>query len=176
VKFAETAIRGAWIIEPEPKIDHRGFFARVFCVDEFQAHGLESDMVQANTALSHRKGTVRGLHFQRGSSAEAKLVRCSRGAVHDVVLDLRSESPTFKRWVAVELSADNRTMLYIPRGCAHGYQTLTDDAELWYAATERFAPTAASGVRFDDPAFGITWPLPVSSISDADAGWPDFVT
>ena len=174
MKFTETAIPGAWIVEPERRTDARGFFARVFCVDEFAAHGLETGLVQANTGVSLRRGTLRGMHYQRGEAAEAKVVRCTQGRVFDVVLDLRPDSPAFRRWVGVELSAENEQMLYVPRGCAHGYQTLTDDAELWYGATARYTPSAATGVRHDDPAFGINWPLDVTVISDADAAWPDF--
>jgi dTDP-4-dehydrorhamnose 3,5-epimerase len=175
MKFTAMSITGAWRIDLEPRTDHRGFFARVFCVDEFAAHNLDTDFLQANTARSIQRGTLRGVHYQRGADAEVKLVRCTQGVVYDVLVDLRPSSPTFRRWAALELSADSGTMLYIPRGCAHGYQTLTDNAELWYGTTARFAPAAATGVRYDDAAFAIDWPLPVSIISDADAKWPDFV-
>lgn len=170
--FHPTAISGVWIVEPEPRLDARGLFARVWCDEEFAARGLATRLLQANTAFSHRKGTLRGLHYQQAPAAEAKLVRCTQGALFDVALDLRPGSATYRHWVGVELTAANRRMLYIPEGCAHGYQTLTDNAELWYGTTHAYAPALASGVRFDDPAFNITWPEPVSVISDADAAWP----
>jgi dTDP-4-dehydrorhamnose 3,5-epimerase len=172
MRFLQTAIDDVWIVEPEPRADHRGLFARVWCEDELAARGLESRLVQANTAFSIRKGTLRGMQYQTAPAAEAKVIRCTQGAVYDVALDLRPDSRTFRAWVAVELSAADRRMLYIPPGCAHGYQTLEDGTELWYGTTHTYAPAHATGVRFDDPAFGITWPEPVSVISDADAAWP----
>lgn len=172
MRFLPTAIDDVWIVEPEPRADHRGLFARVWCDDEFAAQGLETRLVQANTAFSDRRGTLRGMHYQRDVAAEVKLVRCTQGAVYDVALDVRPSSRTYRSWVGVELSAANRRMLYIPKGCAHGYQTLVDATELWYGTTHVYAPALAAGVRFDDPAFGITWPEPVSAISDADAAWP----
>lgn len=172
MRFLPTRLAGVWIVEPEPRVDDRGLFARVWCEEEFAAQGLDRRFVQANTALSTRRGTLRGMHFQTGDAAEVKLVRCTQGALFDVALDLRPDSPTYRGWVGVELSAATRRMLYIPRGCAHGYQTLQDDTELWYATTHAYAPAAAGGVRFDDPAFGIAWPEPVSIISPADAAWP----
>jgi dTDP-4-dehydrorhamnose 3,5-epimerase len=172
MRFLPTAIDDVWIVEPEPRADHRGVFARVWCEDEFAAKGLETRLVQANTAFSDRKGTLRGMHYQTGDAAEVKLVRCTQGTVFDVALDLRPSSRTFRTWVSVELSADNRRMLYIPKGCAHGYQTLEDGAELWYGTTHTYAPALATGVRYDDPAFGIVWPEAVSAISDQDASWP----
>lgn len=170
--FLPTLIEGVWIVEPEPRTDHRGLFARVWCEEELAAKGLETRLVQANTAFSHRQGTLRGMHYQTGDAAEAKLVRSTQGSVYDVALDLRPSSPTLHTWVGVELSASNRRMLYIPQGCAHGYQTLEDGAELWYGTTHAYSPAAATGVRFDDPVFGIEWPQPVSVISEADANWP----
>lgn len=172
MRFLPTAIGDVWMVEPEAREDHRGLFARVWCEEEFAAHGLATHFVQANTALSLRSGTLRGMHLQTGTAAEVKLVRCTQGALFDVALDLRPESPTFRQWTGVELSAANRRMLYIPKGCAHGYQTQADHAELWYGTTHAYAPAEATGVRFDDPAFGIQWPQPVSVISDADAAWP----
>lgn len=172
MRFLPTAIDDVWIVEPEPRADHRGLFARVWCEEELAAKGLETRLVQANTAFSDRKGTLRGMHYQAGDAAEVKVVRCTQGAVYDVALDLRPTSRTFRSWVGVELSAANRRMLYIPKGCAHGYQTLEHASELWYGTTHKYAPTLAAGVRFDDPAFGITWPEPVSAISDQDAAWP----
>jgi dTDP-4-dehydrorhamnose 3,5-epimerase len=169
--FLPTTIDGVWIVDPEPREDERGLFARVWCEETFAAKGLDSRLVQANTAFSRRQGTLRGLHYQAGAAAEAKLVRCTQGALYDVALDLRPDSPTRHAWVGVELSAANRRMLYIPRGCAHGYQTLGDGVELWYGTTHAYVPAAATGVRFDDPAFGIDWPEPVSVISPADAAW-----
>jgi len=172
MRFLPTEIDGVWIIEPEAREDHRGLFARVWCEEEFAAHGLATRFVQANTALSLRRGTLRGMHFQTGAAAEVKLVRCTQGALFDVALDMRPDSPTFRRWTGVDLSADDRRMLYIPAGCAHGYQTLTDNAELWYGTTHAYAPASATGVRYDDPAFAIAWPEAVTVISDADAAWP----
>jgi dTDP-4-dehydrorhamnose 3,5-epimerase len=172
MRFLPTAIDDVWIVEPEPRADHRGLFARVWCDDEFAAHGLETRFVQANTAFSERKGTLRGMHLQTGDAAEVKLVRCTQGTVYDVALDLRPSSRTYRSWVGVELSAENRRMLYIPKGCAHGYQTLEPATELWYGTSYTYAPALATGVRFDDPAFGITWPEPVSAISDQDSNWP----
>lgn len=170
--FLPTEIDGVWIIEAEPRSDTRGVFARVWCEEEFAARGLDTRLAQANTAFNHRRGTLRGMHYQQAPAAEVKLVRCTQGALFDVALDLRTDSPTYHRWVGVELSAANRRMLYIPRGCAHGYQTREDGTELWYGASHPYTASAATGVRHDDPAFGITWPEPVSVISDADAGWP----
>ena len=172
--FEALEIPGAWQIDLKRIADDRGFFARAWCRQEFLDHGLNPELVQINMAFNPRQGTVRGMHFQAAPHAEAKLVRCTRGAVCDVVVDLRRESPTYRRWLAVELTADNRRMLYIPEGCAHGYQALQDATELFYQTSAAYAPKAAGGVRFDDPAFNITWPLPVTLISDADRSWPDF--
>lgn len=173
--FLPCELAGAFQIELEPLPDARGFFARAWCRREFADHGLVTDLMQFNLALTRQKGTVRGLHYQAAPFGEAKLVRCTRGAVHDVIVDLRPASSTFRRSMGVELSADNRRMLYVPEGCAHGYQTLIDDAEVCYHTTQYYHPTSARGVRYDDPAFGLRWPLPVSVISDADRSWPDFV-
>jgi dTDP-4-dehydrorhamnose 3,5-epimerase len=172
--FTETKLKGAFVLEIEPREDNRGFFARTFCQHEFQSHGLNPLVVQCNIAYNKKKGTMRGMHFQNAPHAEAKLVRCTRGAIQDVVLDLRPGSPTFKQWVSAELTEDNHKMLYIPEGCAHGYQTLSETAEVLYQVSQFYAPDSASGVRHNDPAFGIKWPLEVTSISEIDKKWPDF--
>lgn len=174
--FSPTALEGAFVIDPERREDDRGFFARVFCVDELREHGLLADYVQANVGFSTRKGTLRGMHFQRAPHAEAKLVRCTMGTVYDVIVDLRPGSPTHGQWLGVELGAESRRLLYVPEGFAHGYQTLSDAAEIVYDTTHRYSPESATGVRYDDPAFGIAWPLPVASISDADRSWPDYAS
>jgi dTDP-4-dehydrorhamnose 3,5-epimerase len=171
VKFTETAVQDAWIVEINRISDDRGFFARVWCQDEFNRHGMVADWVQANVGRSVRAGTLRGIHYQRDPHAEAKLVRCTRGAVYDVVLDLRPASPSYLRWASVTLDAEEHTMLYIPEGCAHGYQTLAHDSEITYFASAPYDRDAATGVRYDDPAFGIKWPLAVEVISEQDARW-----
>lgn len=172
--FTETGLPGAYVVGIKPIEDDRGFFARGWCRKEFQEAGLNPDLVQVNLARSHQKGTLRGLHLQIPPHAEAKLARCTRGAIFDVLVDLRPDSPTFKRWFGLELSEDNHQMLYVPEGFAHGYQTLTDGAEMLYQTSQFYAGGSARGVRYDDPAFGIEWPLPVSVISDADRRWADF--
>jgi len=172
--FTETALAGAYLVAPERREDDRGYFARGWCRDEFTRHGLEPELVQLNIGFSHRRGTVRGLHYQLPPHAEIKFARCTRGAIFDVIVDLRPESPTRGRWVGAELSADNGLMLYVPRGFAHGYQALTDDAEMSYLTSAYYAAQAARGVRYDDPAFAIRWPLPVAMVSAADASWPDY--
>ena len=174
--FEPLPVAGAYLITPQKRSDERGYFARVFCRDELIAQGLCADYCQANTALSPRTGTLRGLHFQRTPHAEVKLMRCTRGRVFDVVLDLRPDSPTYLRWHGAELSADNAAMLYAPAGTAHGYLTLTDDTELLYMTSAKYAPDAATGVRFDDRAFAIRWPRDITLVSQADRGWPDFQT
>jgi dTDP-4-dehydrorhamnose 3,5-epimerase len=172
LKFSETEINGAWIIDPSPHVDDRGRFMRAWCTREFEEHGIAFTPVQANMGFSVRKGTVRGMHFQRDPSPEAKLVRCTRGAMFDVVVDLRAGSPTFRQWCGVELTPENGRMLYLPEYCAHGYQTLVDDTEMHYMASAFYDPKSASGVRFDDIALGIQWPLPASTVSDQDRSWP----
>lgn len=174
MKFTPAGLDGACIIDIEPLADERGFFARTFCRDEFAAHGLRTDFVQCNTSFNRQRGTLRGMHFQRQPHAEAKLVRCTRGAIHDVIVDLRPESPGFRRWVAVELTAGNHRMLYVPEGCAHGFQTLADDSEVFYQMAAMYRPEAAAGVRWNDPAFAIRWPLPDPIVSARDAGYGDF--
>ena len=169
--FTEMAVKGSYIIDLDLLEDERGFFARTFCSREFSAHGLKAEVWQGNLSFNHRRGAVRGLHFQVPPAAETKLVRVIRGAVNDVVVDLRPESPTYMNHFSVELSADNRRALYIPEMCAHGYQTLTDNVEVLYQMGAPYAPESARGVRYDDPAFGINWPLPVTDISLKDRSW-----
>jgi len=173
VTFTVTPV-GALVIEPERLSDDRGFFARSFCAREFEAHGLDPRVAQCNISFNPRRGTVRGMHFQRPPHAEAKLVRCTAGALWDVALDLRPESPTFCRHFALELSAENRKMLYLPEGLAHGYQTLADDTEVFYQVSAAYAPDHGAGVRWDDPAFDNAWPLPVTMIAERDRTYPDF--
>jgi dTDP-4-dehydrorhamnose 3,5-epimerase len=172
--FEQTAVAGAFVIEVEAQRDERGFFARVWCEQELARHGLDPALAQAGISFNRRAGTLRGLHFQAAPHEEVKLVRCTRGAIHDVVLDLRVDSPSAGKWAAVELTADNRRSLYIPKGVAHGFQTLTDETEVLYLLSVPYVPGAARGVRFDDPAFGISWPREVTLISERDASWPDF--
>lgn len=174
MEFIESRVRGAYILRLKRNEDPRGYFARAWCSEEYAQHGLNPNVVQVNVAHNLRKGTVRGLHYQKPPFAEAKTVRCARGAIFDVVVDLRPESPTHRQWFGLELNATEGTMLYVPEGCAHGYQTLVDDSEMSYLTSAAYVPAAATGVRFDDPAFGISWPLPVSLISDADRGWPGY--
>jgi dTDP-4-dehydrorhamnose 3,5-epimerase len=174
MQFIETKIAGVYVLEIERKDDKRGFFARVFSRDDLARQGLVDDFPQHNVGYNRLKGTLRGMHFQREPHAETKLVRCTRGAAFDVALDLRPDSPTFRKWVGVEISADNHRMLYLPTGCAHGYQTLADDTELHYLTSQLYVPQSATGFRHNDPAFAIEWPLPVACISDADVGWPDY--
>lgn len=172
MKFIETKLKGACIIEPERLEDERGFFARSFCQNEFEAHGLNPRVVQCNISYNKREGTLRGMHYQVAPMAEAKLVRCTRGAIYDVIIDLRPESPTYCQWAPVELTADNRGMLYIPEGFAHGFQTLEDDTEVLYQMSEFYTPDCVRGVRWDDPAFGIEWPLNTKIISEKDKNYP----
>jgi dTDP-4-dehydrorhamnose 3,5-epimerase len=175
VIFTETELPGAFVIDIEPREDERGFFARAWCEREFAEHGLSTRIAQCSLAYNDRKSTLRGMHFQAAPRAEVKIVRCTRGAIYDVVVDLRPRSPTFKRWAAVELSAENRRMLYVPEGIAHGYQTLEDGTETYYLISEPYAPGFEGGVRWDDPAFGILWPeATVRIISDKDRSWPDY--
>jgi len=174
VIFTETALPGAYVIDLEPLADERGFFARVWCAREFGARGLESRFVQSSISVNTRRGTLRGMHYQAPPHAEAKLVQCTRGAVFDVIIDLRPDSPTFGQHVALELTAASRRMLYIPAGVAHGFQTLADDTEVCYHMSEFYAPEAARGVRWNDPAFGIRWPIPDPIILDRDRTYPDW--
>ena len=173
--FTETRLKGALLIDPERHEDERGFFARTWCQQEFAAHGLNPRLVQCSVSYNHRKGTLRGLHYQAAPFAEAKLVRCTRGAIHDVIIDLRPDSATFRDWQAAELTADNRRMLYIPEGFAHGFQTLEDDTEVFYQISQSHQPEAAAGVRWNDPAFQIQWPDGPQIIAARDRQFPDFV-
>lgn len=174
MKFAETAIPGAWVIGMEKREDERGYFARVWCDDEFRAHGLNPTHVQVNTQFSPRAGTLRGMHFQLAPHAEVKVVRCLRGAAFDVLVDLRPGSPTFRQWFGIELTPESGDMLYVPEGCAHGYLTLAEDTEVIYFTSHAYAPKSATGVRFDDPAFAIQWPRSADVVSQADRAWPDY--
>jgi dTDP-4-dehydrorhamnose 3,5-epimerase len=175
VTFSETELPRVWVIVPEPVEDHRGFFARTWCEREFAARGIAGSWVQNSVSFNAKKGTLRGLHYQRAPHEEAKLVRCTSGKIYDVVVDLRPGSPSYKKHIAVELSAANRTMLYIPKGCAHGFQALEDSTEVFYQISEFYAPDHAAGARWNDPAFGIHWPCHDLIISDRDRAFPDFV-
>jgi dTDP-4-dehydrorhamnose 3,5-epimerase len=172
--FEETPLRGAFVIEVERLEDERGYFARTWCQREFEAHGLRPVWVQCNTSYNVRRGTLRGMHLQAAPHAEAKLVRCTRGSLYDVIIDLRPESPTFKQWFSVELSARNLRMVYVPEGFAHGFLTLEDDTQVFYQMSEFYAAHCADGVRWNDPAFGIRWPAEAEVISPRDSQYPDF--
>jgi dTDP-4-dehydrorhamnose 3,5-epimerase len=176
VIFTETRLSGAFVIEPERIEDERGFFARTWCKREFREHGLNSDLVQCNVSFNRRAGTIRGMHYQAEPHEEAKLVRCTMGAIYDVIVDLRPESSTFREWVAVELTADNLKMLYVPEGFAHGFQTLVDESEVFYQMSETYVAELARGVRWDDPGIGIEWPeARLRTVSPRDAAHKDFV-
>lgn len=172
--FAETPLKDAYIIELDRIEDERGFFARSWCVTEFEEHGLNSNLVQCNVSFNKKKGTLRGMHYQAAPHEEAKLVRCTKGALYDVIIDLRPDSPTFKRCFGVELTADNRKALYIPEGFAHGFQTIQDDTEVFYQMSEFYHPESARGIQYDDPAFGIEWPLSNPNTSPKDSTYKDF--
>lgn len=172
MRFAETPIAGSWIIDPAPINDDRGRFMRAWCADEFSTHGIDFRPAQANMGFSHRAGTTRGLHYQVSPNLEAKLVRCTRGSVFDVLVDLRPDSRTFGQWYGTELTAENGRMLYVPPMCAHGVQTLEDASEIFYMASAPFAPASVRGIRFDDPAIAIRWPLTPIAISEQDKRWP----
>jgi dTDP-4-dehydrorhamnose 3,5-epimerase len=174
MQFDPTMLRDAYLIQLEPARDNRGSFARTFCVEEFAAHGLESNYPQHSISVSARTGTLRGIHYQRDPHSEAKLVRCTRGAILDVIIDIRPDSPTYCRWHGFELSSANSHQLYVPKGFAHGFQTLSDDTEVNYLISAPYKPELAHGIRYNDPAFGITWPLSVTEISEKDLRWPDF--
>jgi dTDP-4-dehydrorhamnose 3,5-epimerase len=174
VLFKETPLAGAYIIDVEERRDDRGFFARTFCAREFEEHGLQTVVSQCNISFNYQKGTLRGMHYTVPPMNEAKLVRVVRGAIYDVIIDLRPESPTYKQHVGVELTASNRRALYIPPMFAHGFQTLEDDTEVFYQMSDFYAPGHDRGVRYDDPAFGIQWPLPVSVIAEKDLAWAAF--
>jgi dTDP-4-dehydrorhamnose 3,5-epimerase len=174
MKFTPADLRDAYVIEPELILDERGFFSRSFCREEFERHGLNPNLLQCNISFNEERGTLRGLHYQQAPYAEAKLVRCTMGAIYDVILDLRPHSATFKQWTAVELTAKNRLMLYIPEGFAHGFQTLADDTEVFYQMSAVYQPDAACGIRWNDQAFAITWPIKPLIISAKDKNYPDF--
>ena len=174
MKFTETKIHGVFVIELEKHEDDRGWFARAWCCEEFAVHGLPTDLAQTNLSHNAQRGIVRGMHFQTAPHAEAKLVRCVAGAVHDIALDLRPESPTFKQSVATELSADNGRAVFLPEGIAHGFQTLTDDATLFYQMSAPYAPEFARGVRWDDAAFQIEWPIAEAIVCEHDLAFPIF--
>jgi dTDP-4-dehydrorhamnose 3,5-epimerase len=172
--FTETELCGAFIIDLEPREDARGFFAREFCQKEFEAHGLRSVIAQANLALNAKAGTVRGMHFQYPPAAETKLVRCVRGAILDIIVDLRPESPTYLQYIEVELSEDNWRALYVPERFAHGYQALKDNTVTSYHVGEFYTPNAEGGLLHDDPALGLTWPMPISVVSEKDRAFPQY--
>lgn len=170
--FHETMLKGAFVVELDKVDDDRGFFARSFCAREFEQHGLRSNVAQVNISQNHEKGTIRGMHYQISPASEPKLIRCIRGAIWDVIIDMRPSSDTYLQHIRVELSADNRVAIYVPDMFAHGYQAITDGAEILYLVGEFYTPGCERGVRYDDPAIGINWPLPVTMISAKDANWP----
>ncbi len=172
--FTETPLPGAYLIDLEPYSDERGFFARTYCQREFEAHGLTAEVVQCNTSFNAGKGTIRGLHYQTPPAAEAKLVRCIRGAIFDVIVDLRADSATFGRHFSVELTADNRRALFVPEAFAHGFQTLLHETEVHYQMSAFYDPESAAGFPYNDPKLKIGWPLPVTAISEQDRNWPAF--
>jgi len=172
--FKETRLKGAFIIDPEQLSDDRGFFARTWCQKEFQAHGLNTNVLQCNISYNKKKGTLRGMHYQSAPFEEARLVRCTAGSVYDVIIDLRHNSATFRNWISVELTAGNRKMLYIPEGFAHGFITLTDNTEVFYQMSGSYSAEHARGVRWDDPAFSIQWPFKPSVMAEKDRQFPDF--
>jgi len=174
MEFRPTNLAGAYLVHLEPVRDQRGFFARTFCVEEFANHGLEIGYPQHSISYSARKGTLRGMHYQRDPHREAKLVRCTKGAILDVIVDIRRDSSTFCRWQQFELSSANGYQLYVPKGFAHGFQTLCDDVEVSYLISTPYEPGFAGGIRYDDPALGIEWPLPITEISEKDLRWPRF--
>jgi dTDP-4-dehydrorhamnose 3,5-epimerase len=174
VIFTEKKLQGAFLIEPEKFEDERGFFARTWCKREFQAHHLNPNLVQCSTSFTAKKGVLRGMHFQAPPHEEAKLVRCTMGAIYDVIVDLRTNSETFTQWISVELSAENRKMIYVPEGFAHGFLTLKDNTEVFYQMSEFYVPECARGVRWNDPAFSIQWPIDVRFLSNRDRTFPDF--
>lgn len=174
MRFIPASLDGVLLVEPEPLADPRGFFARTFCAREFARAGCEAAFPQHSLSFSARRGTLRGMHYQIAPHEEAKVVTCHRGAIRDVLIDLRPASPTYLRWEGFDLTAANRRSLYVPKGVAHGFQTLVDETEVGYLISAFHEPGAGLGVRHDDPAFRIDWPLPVSAMSDRDRGWPDY--
>lgn len=173
--FIETKLKGAYLIEIEKLEDVRGFFARTWCRKEFEEHDLNSQLVQANVSFSKRKGTLRGMHYQVAPYEESKLVRCTSGAIFDVIIDLRQDSPTYKQWLGVELTSENYKMLYVPENFAHGFQTLKDNTEVIYQVSQFYSPESERGIRYNDPAFGIKWSIDVQVISDKDKSCPDYL-
>ena len=173
--FTQTNLNGLFVIEPERLEDERGFFARTWCEREFESHGLNTRLVQCNISFNKKRGTLRGMHYQETPREEARLVRCTMGAIYDVIIDLRPDSQTYKQWLSEELTVENRKMFYVPEGFAHGFITLEDDTEVFYQMSEFYAPECARGVRWNDPAFGILWPANVAVISERDKQYPDFV-
>ncbi len=176
MKFISTPLVGAYVLELELRNDARGYFARTFCGNEFEQHGLQRLVAQANVSFNHRRGTLRGLHYQLPPVAETKLIRCTRGAIYDVIVDLRPESPSYLQHFGVELTEHNHRSLYVPEMFAHGYLTLTDEAAVTYQVGEFYTPGSERGLRYDDPALGIVWPVAVEVISDKDAQWPRYTT
>jgi dTDP-4-dehydrorhamnose 3,5-epimerase len=175
MRFTETSVMGGYIVEPQPRSDERGFFARLWCQQEFAERGLTAAFVQCNDSFSRDRGTLRGLHYQAPPYQEVKLVRCVKGSVFDVMVDLRPDSATYLRWFGLELSAENRTMLYVPEGCAHGYLTLEENSEVVYPVSQFYHPEVERGVRWNDLTFGIDWPEPgVRAVSAKDQAWPDY--
>ncbi len=176
MRFDQTKLSGAWLIEAAPMHDSRGFFGRTFCAREYEERGLATRFVQHSTSFSATKGTLRGMHFQRAPHGEVKVVRCLSGAIWDVIIDLRPQSPTYRQWQGFELTAENHRQLYVPEGFAHGFQTLCEDTQVGYLISAFYAAQAADGVRHDDPEFAIPWPLPLSEISEKDRSWLDFAS
>lgn len=174
MKFKELPLKGAYLIDLEPQQDDRGFFSRVFCRNELADQGLKTGIVQANLSQNHERGTLRGMHYQRAPHAEVKMVRCTRGAIYDVIIDIRPDSPTYLQWHGEELTDENRTTLYVPEGFAHGYQSLTDDSEVLYFVTAFYAPDHEGAIRWNDPSFEIDWPIAEPIVSEKDAAHPDF--
>jgi len=174
MKFTETKLKGAFTIDLELRNDDRGGFARTFCAKEFEDHGLKPTVAQCNLSFNYKAGTLRGMHYQVAPACETKLVRCTKGAIYDVIIDMRPESPTYRQHIGVELTAENRRALYVPELFAHGYQALTDEAEVVYQVGEFYTPGYESGLRYDDPAFAIAWPVSVTVISEKDAAWSLF--
>lgn len=172
MQFESLNVKDAWIISPQLVADRRGFFARIVCENEFAEHGLPNYWPQQNVAFNHVRGTLRGMHYQKGDAAEIKVVRCTKGSIYDVIVDLRKESPTYLQWAGLELSAENHKMLYIPKGFAHGYITLEDCAEISYLVSAFYTPGCEAGVRYDDPKIGIDWPMDPVTISEKDSNWP----
>jgi dTDP-4-dehydrorhamnose 3,5-epimerase len=174
MKFSELELSGAFLVEIDKIKDDRGFFGRAWCKNEFDAHGLKSDICQINTSLTHRKGTLRGMHYQVPPATESKFVRCTKGRIYDVIVDLRPESPTFMDWTGIELSSENFRMLYVPERFGHGFLTLEDGCEMYYIATQFYTPSAERGLRWDDPALGINWPESIKLVSERDKQHPAF--